>query len=62
MKPIIYLVSTTAVCLVIYNLMQFNFENFFSEKNYTSIVLILAGFSCLIIMRIMIVNEKIKKL
>ena len=62
MKSIIYLVSTTAVCLVIYNLMQFNFENFFSEKNYTSIVLILAGFSCLIIMRIMIVNEKIKKL
>jgi uncharacterized membrane protein len=62
MKPIIYLVSTTAVCLVIYNLMQFNFENFFSEENYTSIVLILAGFSCLIIMRIMIVNEKIKKL
>ena len=62
MKKVIYLVSTTAVCLIIYNLMQFDFENFFSKENYTSIVLILAGLSCLIIMRIMIVNEKIKKL
>mgnify|MGYP001303301042 FL=1 len=62
MKNVIYLVSTTAVCLIIYNLMQFDFENFFSKENYTSIVLILAGCSCLIIMRIMIVNEKIKKL
>ncbi len=62
MKSVIYLVSITAVCLIIYNLMQFDFENFFSKENYTSIVLILSGCSCLIIMRIMIVNEKIKKL
>ena len=62
MKSVIYLVSITAVCLIIYNLMQFDFENFFSKENYTLIVLILSGCSCLIIMRIMIVNEKIKKL
>ena len=62
MKSVIYLVSITAVCLIIYNLMQFDFENFFSKENYTLIVLILSGCSCLIIMRIMIINEKIKKL
>jgi hypothetical protein len=41
---------------------QINFEVLFSYENFTSAVMVLAGFSCLIIMRIMFLNEKIKKI
>ena len=34
---------------------------FFSKENFNYAIMILAGFSCLIIMRIMMLNEKINK-
>ena len=40
---------------------QIDLENFFSEENFNYAVMILAGLSCLIIMRIMMLNEKINK-
>ena len=62
MKALIYLVSIIAVSIIIFNVTQINFEVHFSYENFTSVVMILAGFSCLIIMRIMFLNEKIKKI
>ena len=53
MKVLIYLVSIIAVSIIIFNVTQINFEVLFSYENFTSAVMILAGFSCLIIMRIM---------
>jgi len=62
MKYLIYFISVLALVLIVYNLLEFDFENFFSNDNYISMVMILSGICCLIIMRIMIINEKIKKL
>ena len=62
MKALIYLVSIIAVSIIIFNVTQINFEVLFSYENFTSAAMILAGFSCLIIMRIMFLNEKIKKI
>ena len=62
MKALIYLVSIIAVSIIIFNVTQINFEVLLSYENFTSLIMILAGFSCLIIMRIMFLNEKIKKI
>ena len=42
-------------------LAQIDLENFFSKDNFNYAIMILAGLSCLIVMRIMMVNEKINK-
>jgi len=62
MKILIYIISLAAVSLIIYNLIQIDTENFFSKDNFNYAIMILAGISCLIIMRIMMLNEKMKKL
>jgi len=62
MKILIYIISLAAVSLIIYNLIQIDTENFFSKDNFNYAIMILAGISCLIIMRIMMINEKMKKL
>ena len=62
MKALIYLVSIIAVSIIIFNVTHINFEVLFSYENFTSLIMILAGFSCLIIMRIMFLNEKIKQI
>ena len=62
MKALIYSISILAISIIIFNLIQINFENFISYENFISGILILAGLSCLIIMRIMLLNERIKKI
>ena len=62
MKILIYIVSLAAISIIVFNVIQINFENLFSEENFNYAVMILAGLSCLIIMRIMIINEKMKQL
>ena len=62
MKALIYLVSIIALSIIVFNVTQINFEVLISYENFTSLIMILAGFSCLIIMRIMFLNEKIKKI
>ena len=61
MKILIYIISLAAVSIIIFNLFQIDLENFFSKENFNYGIMILAGFSCLIIMRIMMLNEKINK-
>ncbi len=51
-----------ALSIIVFNLTEINFKDFLSNDNLNSGVMILAGFSCLIIMRIMLLNEKIKKI
>ena len=62
MKILIYIISLAAASLIIYNLIQIDTENFFSKDNFNYAIMILAGISCLIIMRIMMLNEKMKKM
>lgn len=62
MKILIYIISLAAISLIIYNLIQIDTENFFSKDNFNYAIMILAGISCLIIMRIMMLNEKMKKM
>ncbi len=62
MKILIYIVSLAALSIIVFNVIQINFENLFSEENFNYAVMILAGLSCLIIMRIMMINEKMKQL
>ena len=62
MKILIYTVSLAAISIIVFNVIQINFENLFSEENFNYAVMILAGLSCLIIMRIMMINEKMKQL
>tara|TARA_B100001939_G_scaffold276074_1_gene244268 strand:+ start:903 stop:1103 length:201 start_codon:yes stop_codon:yes gene_type:complete len=62
MKILIYIISLAAVSLIIYNLIQIDTKNFFSKDNFNYAIMILAGISCLIIMRIMMLNEKMKKM
>ena len=62
MKALIYSISILAISIIIFNLTQINFENFVSYENFISGILILAGLSCLIIMRIMMLNEKMNRM
>ena len=62
MKILIYIVSLAAISIIVFNVIQINFENLFSKENFNYAVMILAGLSCLIIMRIMMINEKMKQL
>ena len=62
MKILIYTMSLAAITIIVFNVMQIDLENFFSKENFNYAIMILAGFSCLIIMRIMMLNEKMNKL
>ncbi len=62
MKILIYTVSLAAISIIVFNVIRINFENLFSEENFNYAIMILAGLSCLIIMRIMMINEKMKQL
>ena len=61
MKILIYIISLAAISIIIFNVTQIDLENFFSKDNFNYAIMILAGLSCLIVMRIMMVNEKINK-
>ena len=61
MKILIYIISLAAIFIIIFNVAQIDLENFFSKDNFNYAIMILAGLSCLIVMRIMMVNEKINK-
>ncbi len=61
MKILIYIISLAAILIIVFNMAQIDLENFFSKDNFNYAIMILAGLSCLIVMRIMMVNEKINK-
>jgi len=62
MKILIYIISLVAISIIIFNVTQIDFENFFSKENLNYAIMILAGFSCIIIMRIMMLNEKMNRI
>ena len=62
MKILIYIISLAAIAIIVFNVTQIDFENFFSKENFNYAIMIIAGFSCLIIMRIMMINEKMSRL
>ena len=61
MKILIYIISLAAISIIVFNVAQIDLEIFFSKDNFNYAIMILAGLSCLIVMRIMMVNEKISK-
>ena len=61
MKILIYIISLAAISIIIFNIAQIDLENFFSKDNFNYVIMILAGLSCLIVMRIMMLNEKKSK-
>ena len=61
MKILIYIISLAAISIIVFNVAQIDLESFFSKDNFNYAIMILAGLSCLIVMRIMMVNEKINK-
>ena len=61
MKILIYIISLAAISIIIFNIAQIDLDNFFSKDNFNYAIMIIAGLSCLIVMRIMMVNEKITK-
>ena len=61
MKILIYIISLAAISIIIFNIAQIDLDKFFSKDNFNYVIMILAGLSCLIVMRIMMVNEKINK-
>ena len=62
MKILIYIISLAAISIIIFNVTQIDFENFFSTENFNYAIMIIAGFSCLIVMRIMMLNEKMNRM
>ncbi len=62
MKILIYIISLAAISIIIFNLTQINFKDIFSAENFNYGIMMLASFSCLIIMRIMILNERMNKI
>ena len=60
MKNPIIIISILAILLIVFNITLIDFNEFFSEKNTVSIVTIIAGLCCLILLQIVKVSNKIK--
>jgi hypothetical protein len=60
MKTATKIISIIAILIIIFNMSLINFSNFFSDNNTIALVTIIAGFCCLVIIRILILTNKIK--
>ena len=60
MKKIISVISILAILIILFNITLIDFSDFFLEKNTVAIITIIAGFCCLILLRIVRVSNKIK--
>ena len=60
MKTVTKIISIIAILIIIFNMSLIDFSNFFSDNNTIALVTIIAGFCCLVIIRILILTNKIK--
>ena len=60
MKTATKIISIIAILIIIFNMSLIDFSNFFSDNNTIALVTIIAGFCCLVIIRILILTNKIK--
>jgi len=60
MKIATRIISVMAILIIIFNMSLIDFSNFFSDNNIIALVTIIAGLCCLVIIRILILTNKIK--
>jgi len=60
MKTATKIISILAIMIIVLNIIQLNLNDIFSDKNTVSLITIIAGFCCLLILRIIVITKKIK--
>ena len=60
MKISTRIISVVAILIIIFNMTLIDFSNFFSDNNTIALVTIVAGLCCLVIIRILVLTNKIK--
>ncbi len=60
MKIATKIISIIAILIIIFNMTLIDFSNFFSDNNTIALVTIIAGLCCLVILRILVLTNKIK--
>jgi len=54
------IISIIALLIIIFNITLLDFNDFFSDNNAVALVTIIAGLCCLVILRILVLTNKIK--
>ena len=60
MKIATKIISIIAILIIIFNMTLIDFSNFFSDNNTIALVTIIAGLCCLVIIRILVLTNRIK--
>ena len=60
MKIATKIISIISILIIIFNMTLIDFSNFFSDNNIVALVTIIAGLCCLVILRILVLTNKIK--
>jgi hypothetical protein len=60
MKIATRIISVIAILIITFNISLIDFSNFFSDNNTIALVTIIAGLCCLVIIRILVLTNKIK--
>ncbi len=60
MKIATRIISVIAILIITFNISLIDFSNFFSDNNTIALATIIAGLCCLVIIRILVLTNKIK--
>lgn len=60
MKVANRIILILAIAVIAFNIFQIDFEDIFSDKNTTSLITIIAGLCCIVMLRIITIVNKIK--
>ena len=60
MKVANRIILILAIAVIVFNIFQIDFEDIFSDKNTTSLITIIAGLCCIVMLRIITIVNKIK--
>ena len=61
MKIATRIISVIAILIIIFNMTLIDFSNFLSDNNTIALITIIAGLCCLVIIRILILTNKIQE-
>ena len=60
MKVANRIILILAIAVIVFNIFQIDFDDIFSNKNTTSLITIIAGLCCILMLRIITLVNKIK--
>ena len=60
MKVATRIILILAIAVIVFNIFQLDFDDIFSNKNTTSLITIIAGLCCILMLRIITLVNKIK--